>query len=173
MLYLEKDRLVNPITSFPKAFHAVNEELQSTDIRYMTSGTTVVAMYVNGFNYWIAWAGDSRAIKAQLVNGTLTAVNLSHDHKPDGAQEKARILSCGGFVGDADEEGLSARVFLDPECTKVGIAVSRSIGDFVVKNVGVTAEPDVAEFTLENNDKFFVLASDGVWEFLSSQVSIS
>lgn len=39
-----------------------------------------------------------------------------------------------------------------------------------MKGVGVIAEPEVKEYALADNDKFFILASDGVWEFLSSQV---
>ena len=47
--------------------------------------------------------------------------------------------------------------------------MSRSMGDRVAHSVGVSAEPDVTEFTLTVNDKFMVIASDGVWEFLSNQ----
>ncbi len=40
-----------------------------------------------------------------------------------------------------------------------------------MKSVGVIAEPDVREFDINpTSDKFMILASDGVWEFISSQV---
>ena len=39
-----------------------------------------------------------------------------------------------------------------------------------MKGVGVTAEPEVVEYDLQEDDQFFILASDGVWEFMSSQV---
>ena len=42
----------------------------------------------------------------------------------------------------------------------------------MVKGVGVIAEPEVTEYTLEENDKFYILASDGVWEFISSQEAV-
>ena len=36
-------------------------------------------------------------------------------------------------------------------------------------SVGVSAEPETLEFTLGINDKFIVIASDGVCEFLSNE----
>ncbi len=52
--------------------------------------------------------------------------------------------------------------------------MSRSIGDHVVKQVGVIAEPEVKVFDLDlEHDQFLILASDGVWEFISSQEAIS
>ena len=42
------------------------------------------------------------------------------------------------------------------------------MGDKVAHSVGVTAEPETLEFTLALHDKFLVIASDGVWEFLSN-----
>lgn len=47
--------------------------------------------------------------------------------------------------------------------------MSRSFGDRVAHSVGVSAEPETEEFTLGLNDKFIVIASDGVWEFLSNE----
>ena len=35
--------------------------------------------------------------------------------------------------------------------------------------MGVSPEPEVQEFTLTQDDKFLVIASDGVWEFLSNE----
>ena len=46
-------------------------------------------------------------------------------------------------------------------------------GDYAVKSVGVIPEPEVSEFDLADNHKFMILASDGVWEFISSQVGFS
>jgi serine/threonine protein phosphatase PrpC len=47
--------------------------------------------------------------------------------------------------------------------------MSRSFGDRVAHSVGVSAEAETMEFTLGLNDKFVVIASDGVWEFLSNE----
>lgn len=102
----------------------------------------------------------------------MVARDLTRDHKPDDPDEKARIESWGGFVCPPHEEGLSSRVYLDAEFTMIGLAMSRSIGDHAVKNVGVIAEPEVKIFELEDKDQFMVMASDGVWEFISSQEAV-
>ena len=47
--------------------------------------------------------------------------------------------------------------------------MSRSFGDNVSKLVGVSSEPEVVRMKLDKRDKFILLASDGVWEFLSNQ----
>jgi serine/threonine protein phosphatase PrpC len=47
--------------------------------------------------------------------------------------------------------------------------MTRSFGDEVAGNVGVIAEPEVTELELTENDKFVIMASDGIWEFISSQ----
>ena len=47
--------------------------------------------------------------------------------------------------------------------------MARSLGDLVAASVGVSPEPEVFDFILEPDDKFIVIASDGVWEFLSNE----
>ena len=47
--------------------------------------------------------------------------------------------------------------------------MSRSFGDYIAQQVGVSAEPDIFRYHLTEEDKFIVLASDGVWEFLSNE----
>lgn len=49
------------------------------------------------------------------------------------------------------------------------LAVSRSIGDAKLKPY-VTAEPDTVEHELKDDDMFLVIASDGVWDTLSSDL---
>jgi serine/threonine protein phosphatase PrpC len=39
-----------------------------------------------------------------------------------------------------------------------------------VKAVGVIPEPEVKIFDVDESDQFMIMASDGVWEFISSQV---
>ena len=45
--------------------------------------------------------------------------------------------------------------------------MSRSIGDTVAHSVGCSCEPDITQTILTPNDKIVLLASDGIWEFLS------
>ena len=48
-----------------------------------------------------------------------------------------------------------------------GLAISRSIGDQISHSIGVFEKPEVLRFDLKPEHKFIVIASDGVWEFLS------
>ena len=50
-----------------------------------------------------------------------------------------------------------------------GLAMSRSIGDYIAHTVGVSTDPEVMKFELTPQDKFIIIASDGVWEFLSNE----
>ena len=50
--------------------------------------------------------------------------------------------------------------------------MARSIGDHAVKPVGVIAEPVVTSHTITKDDDFVILASDGVWEFISSEEAV-
>ena len=47
--------------------------------------------------------------------------------------------------------------------------MSRSLGDHIAHTVGVSAVPEVQTFILGTEDKFVIIGSDGVFEFLSNQ----
>lgn len=53
-----------------------------------------------------------------------------------------------------------------------GLAMSRSLGDAVAHTAGVSSEPDFVEyeFSCGREDLILVMASDGLWEFMSDQV---
>lgn len=198
MVSLEKDPLLqtDPVAALKNAYLTTNTALLVTDIHYMTSGCTCVTLYLKGNTLYVANAGDSRAVMAKkgpplpnatqssthhspdeaeppLGECTYNAHDLTHDHKPDDPVEQARIQQWGGYVCPPHEEGLSARVYLDPEFTMIGLAMSRSIGDHAVKNVGVIAEPEVSVVTVDpTEDGFLIMASDGVWEFITSQEAV-
>jgi len=71
---------------------------------------------------------------------------LSRDHKPDTPEENQRILSCGGRVRPLINQqagGIEvgpARVWLK-DLDVPGLAMSRSLGDYVAQSVGVSPEP--------------------------------
>lgn len=131
------------------------------------SGTTAALVAQVGNTIFCANTGDSRAI---LFNKNNTIICLSKDHKPDDPSEKERIISSGGRVEKLVENGQSVgpfRVWLKYE-DYPGLAMSRSLGDFVSKSIGCSYLPEIVEHKLTNLSKFLVIASDGVWEFLSN-----
>ena len=137
----------------------------------MTCGTTSTVMYMRGNDCWTACAGDSRAVKGARQSGVLVAQDLSIDHKPDLPEERSRIVARGGTVSDGNP-GRPSRVWAHG---RIGLAMSRSIGDGECKSVGVIADPEVTHFVLSppdtpsgDGDLFVIVASDGVWEFIDS-----
>ncbi len=50
--------------------------------------------------------------------------------------------------------------------------MTRSFGDQSASEVGVIAVPEITEWTLSENDKFIILASDGIWEVMSSKEAV-
>merc|ERR550514_963000 len=140
------------------------------------SGTTAVVAVLHENKITLASVGDSRAVLAQRKPGDATQAaskDLTKDHNPDVPEEMARITAAGGFVKPATSDGFSARVYLNPEFTQVGLAMARSLGDHCVKNAGVVAEPTIKTYDLdESTDVFFILASDGIWEFISSEFAV-
>ena len=93
--------------------------------------------------------GDSRAI---LIKKNHKVFQLNYEHTPDRPEECERIERMGGYVINVNDK---ARV-------QGSLAVSRSIGDIVYKPF-VSCEPDVYEYSLDENSKYVVLASDGLW----------
>ncbi|CDJ48227.1 hypothetical protein EBH_0019540 [Eimeria brunetti] len=50
--------------------------------------------------------------------------------------------------------------------------MSRSFGDTLAASVGVVSEPEVGFVEVSPFDKCLLLASDGVWEFVSNQEAV-
>lgn len=166
-------------TAFTTAFLALNQDLvRKTSIDTSFSGSTAITLLVRGSFLLCANVGDSRAVLGKKTSFGWRAVPLSSDHKPDLPKERERILAYGGrvepFVGTIHADRLTggyvgpSRVWMSQEQIP-GLAMSRSLGDFVASQLGVISEPDFTQVELTPEDKFVIVASDGIWEFLSSQ----
>ena len=131
------------------------------------SGTTAV-LVIQIDEYLICGnTGDSRAI----IKTKKGIFNLSNDHKPDNPIEKERIEKCGGRVEKFNDGGDLVgpyRVWLRNE-DYPGLAMSRSLGDFVSKSVGCSCIPDIIEMKIDKDYEYMIVASDGVWEFLENK----
>lgn len=161
--------------AFKETFLTVDEELKDEPtIEPLYAGTTACVALLRDNTLTISNAGDSRAVIARKKKdgSGFETLELSEDQNPDNPDEQARIEYCGGYVSPPPEPGLSARVWLDSSCTQIGLAMSRSIGDHAVKDVGVIAEPVVTQHDVKPEDDFLILASDGVWEFMTSQEAV-
>ena len=97
---------------------------------------------------------------------------LSYDLKPTLPLEKKRINKSGGRVEQFKEKDGNMngppRVWVKNEMFP-GLAMSRSIGDFIATSVGVIPDPEIIEYTLNKNSRYLIIATDGIWEFISNE----
>jgi serine/threonine protein phosphatase PrpC len=152
------------------AFEEAEEALKdpSSEIDHVFSGTTAVALWITGQTVFCACAGDSRAIVGRRGStGKLAPVELSYDQKPGRLDEKKRVRAAGGRVTRWKKNVGPLRVWLQDDWIP-GLAMTRSIGDTCLSSVGVVPTPEVTVTGIGAGDEVIVLASDGVWEFMTS-----
>ena len=146
--------------------HAERDIEKNSDIDANFSGTTCVMVFQIGNRILCGNVGDSRAI---MVKGD-KAIPLSIDQKPNDPEESKRIKENGGEISQYEEDGEKSgpfRVWKKGEAYP-GIAMSRSIGDFIASKLGVIPEPKFLEEKIDKDTKFIIVASDGIWEFLDN-----
>jgi len=123
------------------------------------SGSTAVCALIHGDQIYVANVGDSRCVLSRQGK----SVDLSIDHKPSDPKELDRIIKAGGFV----EHG---RVNGDLNLTRaLGDMMYKQSKDLPPKSQMITAFPDIQTITREKEDRFLVLACDGVWDVKTSQ----
>ena len=135
------------------------------------SGSTCVSLFYTPEKLICANVGDSRCIIGKFDGKNWKSKNLSRDQKPSEQDEYERIINSGGRIESfKDENGNYVgpeRVWLKDEDVP-GLAMSRSFGDEIAHTVGVITEPEINEYLFAEEDKFIIIASDGLWEFISS-----
>lgn len=163
-------------TALKQSIQQVEQMLQrDTAIQTQFSGSTLVMAVIRNNTLYTANVGDSRCILAKTIsnmpgNATWLPEQITIDHKPDLPKEKERIVKSGGRVFCVTYPGGIVgppRVFLKAMDIP-GLAMSRSLGDEVSHSVGVSAIPDITTRELLPTDKAIILASDGLWEFITN-----
>lgn len=177
-LYLGKEVntiLQEPQTGIAQAVGALCDQLTKTGINCSFSGTTCVFGVKVKDTLYVANIGDSRCVLGRKIDGQIRSHDLSKDHKPESPIEQARIVAAGGRVetlpGPPGEDCGPFRVWL-AEVDVPGLAMSRSIGDYISQQVGVISDPEIMEHQCADEDMFCIFASDGVWEFMSSDQAV-
>ena len=148
--------------------HAERDLHKKSKIDANFSGTTCVMVAQIGDRFICANIGDSRAIMIKTGN---EIVPLSIDQKPDDPEESKRIVQNGGEISQYEENGEKSgpyRIWKKGEVYP-GIAMSRSVGDFIATSLGVVPEAKFIEEKIDQDCKFIVVASDGIWEFLDNK----
>lgn len=121
-----------------------------------------------------------RKIKARRsipkVKG-IKATQLTKDQKPEDPEEMNRILKFGGIIErvcDASGNKFGPYRVWRANSRRPGLAMSRSIGDFIAKDIGVSSDPVINTHQLDAyKDHFVILASDGIWDVMDNDDVVS
>lgn len=108
---------------------------------------------------YVANIGDSRAVLCREgESGAVQSITLTKDHSPVTYEERTRIQKAGGVVREGRVMG--------------ALEVSRSFGDGRFKHCGVICTPDVRKCTVTKDDRFILMACDGLWKVFSSEEAV-
>ena len=168
----------------------IDIELKNSEIDWSSSGSTWCLALIKNKTVYFCNTGDSRALlfsfkdpldttsqKFKIKDASSDLLNLSKDglisiesttdHTCKDDREHRRILQYGGRVERLAGDIGPLRVWLRNE-NSPGLAMTRSLGDFIAKSIGVISTPDIQSFELVNKYYVIVIGSDGLFEFLNS-----
>ena len=145
----------NMISGFTLLFKAIDEDIKKLNCPNVGSTATIVYIEKLKENnkriLYCANVGDSRCVLVSK-NGVY---RLSYDDRVKDPQESERINKNGGII-------VNNRVYGQ-------LMLSRSFGDWRIKDVGVIVDPHIIRYELTDDDSFCVIASDGVWDVLKDE----
>lgn len=171
-----KSRTSNPLDAIKSAFRHTELDLErhcslrSNKIDCEMSGTTATVVLVEPSTLYIGFVGDSSVVLGTLKGKRHVAVKLTVDHKPTLPKEMKRIKAAGGEVRRISEN-TPYRVFQQGEDFP-GLAMSRALGDLHAQRLGVSASAELIEHTIRPDNEFVIVASDGLWDFVSIQEAV-
>ena len=150
--YLKKQELdEEEDLDFEELFKEIDEKLKEQ--KYYQIGSTATIIYIieeeeNKKILYCVNIGDTRCILTQ-TNGSR---KLSYDDLATDKKEFERINNEGGYI-------FNGRV-----CGK--LMLSRAFGDWEQKTSGVISCPHITKIEIDENCKYVIIASDGVWDVL-------
>lgn len=165
--FLEKvlfDTKFNYEKSLCKAFTLVDQNINKISDKKDVGTTATIAVICQEFNsklkafskiLYCANVGDSKGFLIRKSSSSYSSIQITTDHKCDNATEVSRIRETGGIV-------FGGRVFGT-------LMLTRSIGDKEMSNYGVYAIPSIRRVELSEEDAYVVLASDGIWDIVSTE----
>lgn len=121
----------------------------------LKSGGVATVLYLNNMDLYAANIGDVQAI---LVKSDGSMRNLTRNHDPAEAGERARIRSVGGFVSRNGK-------------LNDYLPVSRSFGHFNLMPA-VIAAPHTVHVSLTEQDEMVILASKELWDYVTADLVV-
>ncbi len=164
-----------------KAYRGLDRDLitkcEERQLSYVASTAVTALVWKNLLT--IAHLGDSRACVFKKVPNSAGYVAewLTVDHKPNSPNELRRIRKSGGIVSFKGmkpylREGDYLLRQQRGEKPKQ-INYSRAFGAMNLKRFGLISDPEINHFQLTADDRFVILASDGLWDSLPPSAILS
>ena len=146
-----------PFQNFKEHFTSVFKLLDNKikDLNYCNMGSTACVIYITKENgqrcLYSANIGDTRS----LLISSNDYKRLSYDHRATDEVECKRITNSGGII-------FAGRVYGQ-------LMLTRAFGDWELKQFGVTCEPHITRINITDNDRYVVVATDGVWDIFEDK----
>ncbi|KNC49366.1 serine/threonine protein phosphatase [Thecamonas trahens ATCC 50062] len=145
----------DPKDIFQDAFLASDTVFENEGILY--HGTTAMCVMLEKYGstmlLHLGSVGDSRAV----LSSRGRAIDLAPVHTPASEDEVTRIQREGGFLARGKVNGM--------------VAVTRSLGDLVMKSI-IISDPFTRTEVLTADNDCIVIACDGVWDVIHPQSAI-
>ncbi|CAD7949229.1 unnamed protein product [Amoebophrya sp. A25] len=168
LIYLTDENLSSfqgtPAVSTPTDEEKKNEKKDGSSVRYVVDPEFAAPNSIR-----------SDSIPANKVDDLVEGNFVTHDHKPDHAEERGRIEACGGSVeylhnhqnkpfirgGDFQQRKLLGE-------SPMQLQYSRAFGGKDLKPFGLIGDPTVNCTKRERQFLGFILASDGLWDVITA-----
>ena len=115
----------------------------------------------------VANVGDSRAVLGRKEAGECKFKALHRTHVPKELDEAERVAKAGGEIRKCDAGSIAPQRVFMKHSPAPGLAMTRSMGDFFATGAGISFEAEIVEHVVSPEDEVLIVASDGVWEFMS------
>jgi protein phosphatase len=127
----------------------------------------------------VSHLGDSRIVIGRQDGGKLVGEQATLDHKPDLDDERKRIEECGGMVerliNHNNKPFIRGGDFMMRKALgeqPMQLQYSRAFGGKDLKIFGLSSNPTVKVLPRVPQMKWIILASDGLWDIVSSQQAV-
>ena len=128
-------------------------EMKFETTKFVSLGSTCTMLYLikeKEYSLYCANIGDSRGVLISKSGAT----RITYEHKPSDESENKRVKDSGGVI-------FGGRIFGQ-------FSLTRAFGDAALKK-WVISDPFIKKVNITDNDKYAIIASDGIWDVISEQ----
>ena len=151
------------------ATEKVANSLASTQIDIIFSGCTTVNIVISGSTLVCSNLGNCRAVIGR-GGEKWQSIQLNVEHTLQNKKERERMISNNARIAvDSEDNGEGEgveKIYMGNQDVP-GLEITRSIGDKIGKFIGMISVPETKAFTLQSDDKFIIIGTQGLWKFMT------